>query len=170
MLNAGGAADCVAAKLGWRCASRIAHVQQSKSGLRSQRRLWATPSISFTCRRRLGGLSKHLQQRLLVLPRSGAAGGSGAASAELEEQHGVGLLLETHSDPFWTSGIRPADILIVDATNRACVAAADAKLHRHVGVTLQSSFADWLEFLREIVQPSLCVAVFDAPRVRPDGG
>ena len=55
-----------------------------------------------------------------------------------------------------------ADLLILDATNIACAAAADAKAH---GADLPNCFANWLSFLQELVQPSVCLAVFDAAQV-----
>jgi len=59
-----------------------------------------------------------------------------------------------------------ADVLIVDATNVACIAAADSRALRAVGATLHAQFDMWLDFLRLAVDAPLAIAVFDADRVR----
>lgn len=66
----------------------------------------------------------------------------------------------------WTSAIGTTAVLIVDATNRAGASAADAHAFSHVGATLPSALTAWLLFLRDLLQPSLCIAVFDAAQVR----
>jgi hypothetical protein len=65
----------------------------------------------------------------------------------------------------WTSSISTSAVLIVDATNRASVSAADARAYKHAGATLQSTFEAWLAFLRSLLQPQLSIAVFDPPQV-----
>lgn len=63
-----------------------------------------------------------------------------------------------------------ADLLIIDATNLACIAAADRAylkpLNRGASGNLHAVFADWLCFLRRVVRTRHAVAVFDEPRVR----
>ena len=66
----------------------------------------------------------------------------------------------------WTSHIGTAAVLIVDATNRASVSAADARVYKHAGATLHGTFEAWLVFLRTLLQPELCIAVFDPPQVK----
>lgn len=73
--------------------------------------------------------------------------------------------LPAESADIWTSAIGTAAVLIVDATNRAQVSAADARAYAHVGDTLPAVFEAWLAFLRDLLQPTLCIAVFDAPQV-----
>lgn len=90
--------------------------------------------------------------------RSAAQGGSSGAPAR--EQLALSL------NDYWTASIAQADVLIIDATNRAVVSAADARAYAHVGATLPATFAAWLAYLRELLQPTLCIAVFDVPRVR----
>lgn len=65
----------------------------------------------------------------------------------------------------WTSPIGTAAVLIVDATNRASVSAADARAYKHAGATLHGTFEAWLVYLHNLLQPELCIAVFDPPQV-----
>jgi hypothetical protein len=75
------------------------------------------------------------------------------------------LLLATQAQEVWTSHIGTAAVLIVDATNRASVSAADARAYKHAGATLHDTFEAWLLYLRELLQPELCIAVFDPAQV-----
>ena len=75
------------------------------------------------------------------------------------------LLLATQAPEVWTSHIGTAAVLIVDATNRASVSAADARAYKHAGATLHGTFKAWLVYLRDLLQPELCIAVFDPPQV-----
>lgn len=67
-----------------------------------------------------------------------------------------------------------ADLLIIDATNLACIAAADRAYLKPLGTgaraNLHAVFADWLRFLGRIVQAQHAVAVFDEPAVRSIAG
>ena len=74
-------------------------------------------------------------------------------------------LLAAAAQEAWTSPIGTAAVLIVDATNRASVSAADARAYKHAGATLHGTFEAWLVYLRDLLQPVLCIAVFDAPQV-----
>ena len=65
-------------------------------------------------------------------------------------------------DEEWDGWACAADVLIVDATNVACIAAAEQRALRPVGATLQTQFAAWLAFLRLAVRAQHAVAVFDA--------
>ena len=66
----------------------------------------------------------------------------------------------------WDGSACTADVLIVDATNVACIAAADSRALRAVGATLHAQLDMWLEFLRLAVDAPHAIAVFDADRVR----
>ena len=61
-------------------------------------------------------------------------------------------------------------MLIVDATNVACIAAADSRALRPAGASLHAQFDMWLDFLRLAVDAPHAIAVFDADRVRPRKG
>lgn len=65
----------------------------------------------------------------------------------------------------WTSHIGTAAVLVVDATNRASVSAADTRVYKHAGATLHGTFEAWLVFLRSLLQPELCIAVVDPRQV-----
>lgn len=71
----------------------------------------------------------------------------------------------TQAPEVWTSRISSAAVLVVDATNRASVSAADARAYTHAGATLHGTFEAWLAYLRDLLQPELCIAVFDPPQV-----
>jgi hypothetical protein len=47
-------------------------------------------------------------------------------------------------DGQWDGWACAADVLIVDATNVACIAAAEQRALRAIGATLQTQFAAWL--------------------------
>ncbi len=167
MLAASRAANCPSQRaLQW--SARTDQVQLTRSVPRARRGLQQGPNCHLGSFTRLFAPEPPLRQPCTGQCGRTAAGGTTAASAQIKQHLASRELPQPDYGPYWTSGIGPADILIVDATNRACVAAADTKLYRHVGVTLQSSFAAWLDFLRDLLQTSFCIAVFDAPRVRTD--
>ncbi len=66
----------------------------------------------------------------------------------------------------WDGWACAADVLIIDATNVACIAAADSRALRGVGATLHAQFDMWLDFLRLAVDAPHAIAVFDDDRVR----
>ena len=66
----------------------------------------------------------------------------------------------------WGGWACAADVLIIDATNVACIAAAECRALHAVGATLHSQFTRWLNFLRLAVRAPDAIAVFDAGRVR----
>ena len=75
------------------------------------------------------------------------------------------LLPATQAQEVWTTHIGTAAVLVVDATNRASVSAADARAYKHAGATLRGTFEAWLVYLRNLLQPELCIAVFDPLQV-----
>jgi hypothetical protein len=58
------------------------------------------------------------------------------------------------------------DVLVIDATNVMCAAAADRKRWAHAGAPpLPALFGLWVRFLAAVSQAELVVAVFDEPNV-----
>ena len=122
------------------------------------------PSLLLVC----GPSTASLQLRLLrALHPSSRANGVLTAHAPRWYQGNYHQLIRccARGGEEWKGWACEADVLIIDATNVACIAAAEQRALHAVGATLPAQFAAWLAFLQLAVRAPHAIAVFDDRRV-----